>query len=256
MDSIAAPLYDRMASAKSPKKWSLPFTKEQLKDKNWRLNHLYFIKNAEGKKIPFQMNWAQRELYEDPHPFKIVLKARQLGITTWCCIDHLDDVLWSKNLQAGIILQTRDDAANAFKDKLKFAFDQLDPRIRAIFKIVSDSSSELSFAHGSNIRVGTSLRSSTLQRLHISEFGKICSKYPEKALEVITGALNTVHAGQKIIIESTAEGKEGHFHDMWQKAWAKKLSNEPLSVLEFKPFFFPWHREPSYSLGRRGGELL
>jgi hypothetical protein len=256
MSTFVSQVYDNISVKKSPKKWVLPFSKEQLQDKTWRLNHLYFIKNAEGKKIPFQMNWAQKELYEDPHPFKIILKARQLGITTWCCIDHLDDVLWSKNLQAGIILQTRDDAANAFKDKLKFAFDSLDPRIRQAFKITSDSSTELSFAHGSNIRVGTSLRSSTLQRLHISEYGKICSKYPEKALEVMTGALNTVHAGQRIVIESTAEGKEGFFHDLWQKAWSKKLSNEPLSVLEFKPHFFPWHKESSYSLGKRGGELL
>jgi hypothetical protein len=165
-------------------------------------------------------------------------------------------VLWNDNIQAGIILHTRDDASNVFKDKLKFAFDNLDPRIRALFDITSDSSSELSFSHGSTIRVGTSLRSSTLQYLHISEFGKICCKYPEKAQEVITGALNTVHAGQSIIIESTAEGKEGYYHDMWEIAWANKKAKKPLSTLEFSASFFPWHREISYSLGKEMGNLL
>jgi hypothetical protein len=171
---------------KSEKEWPLPFSKPDLSDQRWRLNNLYFIKDPQGKKILFRMNAFQRELYDDPHPFKIVLKARQLGITTFFCILHLDSILWNDNIQAGIILQTRDDASNVFKDKLKFAYDQLDPRIRALFRVKGDSATELSFGHGSTIRVGTSLRSSTLQYLHISEFGKICAKYPEKAKEVLT----------------------------------------------------------------------
>jgi hypothetical protein len=201
------------------------------------------------------MNAFQRELYDDPHPFKIVLKARQLGITTFFCILHLDSILWNDNIQAGIILQTRDDASNVFKDKLKFAYDQLDPRIRALFRVKGDSATELSFGHGSTIRVGTSLRSSTLQYLHISEFGKICAKYPEKAKEVLTGGLQTVHSGQSIIIESTAEGKEGAFYNLWQQAWEAKQKKRPLSDLEFSAHFFPWFKEPSYSLGKKGGRL-
>jgi hypothetical protein len=143
---------------------------------------------------------------------KIILKARQLGITTFFCLLHLDHVLWNENVQCGIIAQTRDDASGIFKDKLKFAFDHLHPVIRACFKTKGDSNTELSFSHGSVIRVGTSLRSSTLQHLHISEFGKICRQFPHKANEIITGALNTVAAGQFIAIESTAEGKEGYFY--------------------------------------------
>ena len=43
-----------------------------------------------------------------------------------------------------------------------------------------------------------------MQRLHVSEFGKICNKYPDKAEEIVTGALQTVALGQGITIESTA----------------------------------------------------
>lgn len=193
----------------------------------------------------FQMNWAQKELYDNLHNFDIVLKARQLGITTFFCIYLLDKVLWGENVQAGIIAHTLDDASNIFRDKLKYAFDQLHPNLRRLFRTVGDSAKELAFSHGSIIRVGTSLRSSTLQYLHVSEFGKICSKYPERAREIITGSLNTVHAGQHIFIESTAEGKQGPFFDMCELAQKQK----ELTQLDFKFFFFPWWRHPDYTIG-------
>lgn len=154
-------------------------------------------------------------------------------------------MLWGKNIQAGIIAHTLDDASNIFRDKLKYAFDHLHPNIRKLFRTVGDSAKELAFTHGSIIRVGTSLRSSTLQYLHISEFGKICAKYPERAREIVTGSLNTVHAGQSTFIESTAEGKEGYFYDMCNRA----QSNTELTPLDFKFFFFPWHKHPEYTIG-------
>lgn len=213
------------------------------------MNNLYWIKNKEGKRVKFELNWAQKELFDDPHPNKIVLKARQLGITTYCCLDSLDHVLWEEDQQCGIIAHTRDDASNIFKDKLKYAFDSLHPELRPYFRISGDSAAELAFSHASLIRVGTSLRSSTLQILHISEFGKICAKYPEKATEVVSGALQTVHIGQKITIESTAEGKEGYFHDMWQIAWKTFTTTKEFGPLDYKPFFFPWWKEAEYTIG-------
>jgi hypothetical protein len=217
---------------------------ECLFDKNWRIRNLYWIKDSHGNKVKFVPNWAQEILLQDTHPCKIILKARQLGITTFFALNFLDDVLFSSNIHAGVIAHTLDDSQNIFADKLKFAFDHLDPRLRALFRTIGDSAKELSFTNGSLIRVGTSLRSATLQRLHISEFGKICCKNPEKAREIITGSLNTVHVGQHIVIESTAEGKEGHFYDMCQRSM--KLNDH--SDLDFKFFFFPWHQHPEYSM--------
>lgn len=220
----------------------------KLNDENWRLSNLYSIKDPYGNKVKFKPNWAQKELLDNLYQCNIVLKARQLGITTLFCIYLLDKVLWKPNIQAGIIAHTLDDAQNIFVDKLKFAFDSLHPAIRPLFRTVGDSAKELSFSHGSVIRVGTSLRSSTLQYLHISEFGKICAKYPEKAREVITGALNTVHPGQFIIIESTAEGQEGAYYDMCQEAFRKHKEKEKFGEMDFHPFFFPWWKHPSYIL--------
>lgn len=170
-------------------------------------------------------------------------------MTTYSCLLSLDHVLWTNDAHAGIIAHTQDDAMSIFQDKLKFAFEQLHPNLRKLFRTVGDSARELSFSHGSTIRVGTSLRSSTLQHLHISEFGKICAKYPEKAREVISGALNTLSVGQRCIIESTAEGKEGYFHDMWEEALLNKSKGKILTPLDFKPFFFPWWEDPKYTIG-------
>lgn len=217
-----------------------------LNDQMWRLNHLYYIKDPQGNHVKFKLNWAQKEIFETMHTCEIVLKARQIGMTTFFSILSLDKVLWEDNIQCGVIAHTLDDATNIFNDKLKYAFDHLHPGIRQIFKPIGDSAKELSFAHGSFVRVGTSLRSSTLQCLHISEFGKICAKHPEKAREIMSGSLNTVHAGQSIWIESTAEGKEGYFYDMCQEAQSKTN----LGLLDFKFRFFPWYKHPEYVLNQ------
>jgi hypothetical protein len=111
----------------------------------------------------------------------------------------------------------------------------------------------LKFSNGSSLRVGTSLRSSTFQYLHISEFGKICAKYPDKAQEIITGSLNTVAPGQYVFIESTAEGRSGYFYDICKKAQQDRESKRELSKLDFKFHFFPWYREPVYRIGNSFG---
>ena len=43
---------------------NIEILKEQLSDRVWRLNHLYWIINKEGKMQRFQLNWAQRRLHE------------------------------------------------------------------------------------------------------------------------------------------------------------------------------------------------
>ena len=98
----------------------------------------------------------------------------------------------------------------ATMDNVKFAYDNLSEDLKSVMPLSKDSASELLFTHNnSSIRVGTSMRSGTLQYLHISEFGKICAKYPDKAEEVITGSIPAVPANGVIFIESSAEGADG-----------------------------------------------
>ena len=92
------------------------------------------------------------------------------------------------------------------------------------------------------------MRSSTLQYLHVSEFGKISARYPDKAREIVTGSLNALGAGQYVFIESTAEGREGYFYQMCKESQANKDSGKKLSLFDFRFHFFPWWGHKDYRI--------
>ena len=229
-----------------------PLLKDRLSDPLWRLNNLYWITDKSGNRVKFQMNWAQAGLYEDLHYLNLILKARQLGFTTLTQLIMLDACVFNSDIRAGAIAHTREDAEAFFKDKVKYPYDNLPDAIKAANPATQDSARMLSFKNNSSIRVGTSMRSGTLQYLHVSEYGKICAKYPDKAKEIRTGALNTVQAGQMIFIESTAEGNEGDFYDKCQEAQSAARKGSALSELDFKFFFFPWWKHQEYVLDPTG----
>ncbi len=216
-----------------------------LANPRWRLNNLYYIIDKQGNKVRFQMNWAQEELYNGIHHCNLILKARQLGISTFICLLFLDRCLFNSNVSAGIIAHTLEDAQQLFR-RAKFAYDNLPEELKALRQSNMDTAQMIQFSNGSSLRVGMSLRSSTFQYLHISEFGKICAKFPDKAREIVTGSLNTLASGQYCFIESTAEGREGYFYEMCKRAQALKDSEIELTPLDFKFFFFPWFRNREY----------
>ena len=219
---------------------------KHLSNPVWRLNNLYTIVDKEGKNCIFKFNWAQKQLYENLWYSNIILKARQLGISTFVCMFFLDICLFKPNVAAGIIAHTREDAEHMFK-RIKFAYDQLPDPLKALRAANVSSARELVFNNHSSLRVGTSMRGSTLQYLHISEFGKICAHFPDKAREIVTGSLNTLGNRQYVFIESTAEGKEGYFYDLCKQAEAMKVANKKLSPLDYKFHFYPWFECPDYS---------
>lgn len=221
-------------------------------DQRWRLNNLYWITDKEGKRVKFELNWAQADLLDELHFLNIVLKARQLGFTTFIEIFMLDACVFHPDTRAGVIAHTKDDAEAIFRDKIKFAYDNLPVQIRGQVPIRRDNTTTLELANNSLIRVGTSLRGGTLQYLHVSEFGKICARFPEKAREIITGALNTIEAGQMAFIESTAEGQEGRFFELCEEAQAKERLDVKLTPMDWKFHFYPWWLEPSYWLEPEG----
>lgn len=222
-------------------------------DKRARLAEgFYKIKGKDGKVVPFRMNDDQAGFFDNRHGMDVVLKARQKGFTTVIQLDILDDCLFKPNTAAGVIAHNLNDAKAFFADKIKFAYDGLPGAFRKVVSAEVDAAESMRFSNGSSIRVGTSLRSGTLQRLHVSEYGKLCAKYPEKAKEVKTGAFNTVQAGMSITVESTAEGQAGDFYEMCRKAQAKAEAGDTLTALDFKFHFSPWFTSPEYRLDPQG----
>ena len=218
-------------------------------DKRARLRDgFYSVQDESGDAVPFRIRPLQEKFLDEQHGFDLLLKARQLGFTTVIQLDYLDDCLFTPNLAAGVIAHNREDAEAFFHNKIRFAYDRLPDEFKSLVSAEQDSTRSMRFSNGSSIRVGTSLRSGTFQRLHVSEYGKLCAKFPDKAREVKSGALNTVHVGQKIRIESTAEGQSGHFYDLCKKAQDRLASGETLTPLDFKFHFFGWHLDDKYQL--------
>ncbi len=235
---------------------SLVDLKQLLADPWWRLTSgaLYKIMvkdgdDDEGLVMPFIPNEHQLELFQTFHNRNIILKARQLGFTTAIAIYFLDCALFRKDVRAGMIAQTDDIAKSLFRDKVKFAYDNLPQALRDAMPLERDSASELLFSHNnSSIRVSTSMRSGTLQYLHVSEFGKICAKFPERAEEVVKGSIPAVAPSGIIFIESTAEGQEGHFYRMSEQARKNKESSKQLTAKDYKFHFFPWWGAKEYRI--------
>lgn len=233
---------------------------EELADamtyKFFRLNVLYNIKDKAGHKVLFTPNAEQEEFYLEQHGRDIILKARQLGFTTFKMISDLDDCLFIENFAAGCICHNMTAAKDIYRNKIRFAYRNITDDQKALleeigYKLpvpINDKDNGYVFDNGSSIAVSTSYRGGTLQSLHISEFGNICKKYPEKAKEIVTGAFEAVPLGGVITIESTAEGKEGYFYDYSIAAETKKKRNDKLTLLDFKFHFFAWYLNKGYAL--------
>lgn len=220
----------------------------QFLDPRWRLSNLYWITDKDGRKVKFEPNTAQMQFLNETTALNILLKARQLGMTTLCCLIYLDACLFNPNTRAGVIAHKLDDAKVIFRDKIRYPYDNLPDQLRQRLSSVQDSADTLTFSNNSSVRVSTSMRSGTLQYLHISEFGKICAMNPERAREIVTGALNAVAPGQFVAIESTAEGQDGAFYKMTQDAIALKESGKPLTAMDYSFHFYPWYLDPTYRL--------
>lgn len=231
-----------------------------LSNKWFRLNSLYHIKDKNGKKVRFRPNRAQRERYINRHCRDLILKARQLGFTTFEMIDALDQCLFTADFSAGCICHKMEDAQDIFDNKIRYAYENVSDAWRLIFKKIGlrwtepdrDRSLGYKFDNGSRIGVSTSYRGGTLQRLHVSEFGKICRQFPEKAREIVTGAFEAVGIGNQITLESTAEGREGYFFQYSQSAQKRQESGSALTELDFQFHFFPWWQEAAYQLNPDG----
>lgn len=231
--------------------------RDNLDDPIWRLSSgaLYKIivkgdGDEEGLVVDFKPNRAQRRLLLRLHHRNVILKARQLGFTTLIAILWLDTALFSKEpVKCAIVAQDKEAAESIFRDKVRFAYAHLPDVLRERFPLRRDSASELVFEHnGAIIKVATSVRGGTIHRLHVSEFGKICAKFPDKAQEVITGSIPAVPKSGIVVIESTAEGQEGEFYKITQRAQALQEQGVKLSAKDYRMHFYPWWEAPEYTL--------
>lgn len=217
------------------------FEKRYLCNKLWRLNNIYKVVNKDGRIVKFKMNRSQHIVYSKSrkHPRIIILKSRQQGISTFWLYSFMDDSLFCPNLSIGLMAQGQDEASTLL-ERSKLLFELLDPSIKNFIgvKLNKDNKREIALSNNSTLYIRVSFRSTTLQRLHISEMGKIANDNPKRATEVKTGTLQALHKGNIGVIESTAEG-----HNIFKEIWDSAVlveKQDRVTEKDFLPVFLSW----------------
>lgn len=229
-----------------------------LQDPVWRLCHLYEVKDARtGRMVAFRPSTEQREIIEAVHVRGemniLILKARQLGMSTVINLILADEAIWSAGYQGSIVDQTQGDATLKLRHKVKAAFDSMPELLREMFEIVKANDSEFAVKmrgkandQTSTIFGGMNARGGTNQGLHISEWGPIQHKDPVRSEEIMTGALPSAKEGTVFIETTWMGGKRGHLWNLTERAMTTRP--EDMTDADFHLYFFPWWLDGSYTL--------
>lgn len=210
---------------------------DQLTDKFWRLNHLYKVVNKEGKLVTFQFNDEQQYIWDSCFDnlgrlvcSPDVLKARQLGITTFFAINYFDDCIFHNNLTCYIQSHDQESIKKIFRI-VKTAYNNLREELKPDLDRGGGSQYEYYFPErNSRIYVGLENRSNTVHRLHISE-----TAFQDKSR--ITATLGSLPPGVFYSRETTPNGVNWYFEDYFST-----------DVKTRKKMFFPWYTHKSYQL--------
>lgn len=187
------------------------------------------VVNKLGKLVPFKLNPQQKTLLQDMEKYNIILKSRQLGITTLSCAYSLYLTATNSNTTCLLVSYSIDSATSIF-EKLKQLYNDLPKALQV--ETIANNKKELKFVNGSRIICATCgskdvARGLTIRFAHLSEVG-FMNENIDKQLLAIEQALTP---NGKIILESTANGLN-YFSELWNKAERKENM--------YKPFFFSW----------------
>lgn len=220
------------------------------------------IKNKAGEVVPLKLNSAQQKLQEiidrlerEGKPIRlIILKARQLGFSTFIEAQMVKRCCTQRN-RTGLVVAHREDATSNLFRMTKLYVDELPkpvrPMVRAsnaqelLFENPSRNARERAMEPGLRSRIrcvtagGKGIgRSDTLHCVHCSEYAFWPDGADGKA-STLLGILQAVpaEAGTMVAIESTANG-----FDDFKALWDKAVAGEN----DFVPCFFAWYEDPGY----------
>ncbi len=229
-------------------------TKKCLRDKNWRMDNLYSINDKLSQLVPFRRNLYQQQFNTQKHWRDIILKSRQLGMTTDCVVDAFDEVVWTPNFYCMFISHLKRESDAILKNKLPVLWSNYKVKNFMKYKVLVDQAWEFRVGFdekndsiSSYIRAGTSGTSGTYNYMHISELAPMEEAEKGRADDVIRGTGSVPYDG-KIVIESTARWDFWTFHDMFVEAWDKTKSWHKLLPTEYKAHFFNWFNDPEIQM--------
>ena len=187
------------------------------KDPGYFINSYCRISHPMRGLIPFKTYDFQRDLIHDfnDYRFNVILKARQLGISTitaayvaWLMLFHRD-----KNV---LVIATKFGTASNLVKKVKAMIKNL-PEWMQITNIAIDNRASFELSNGSQIKAsstsGDAGRSEALSLLVIDEAAHV-----EGLEELWTGLYPTLSTGGRCIALSTPNGVGNWFHETCSKA--------------------------------------
>lgn len=192
------------------------------------MNHLYKIQTKDSKLVVYKRKLAQSNYAARKALRNLILKARQLGFTTECLIDFLDDTVTKPNTNTAIVAHKQDKVVKLF-EIVKRAYENMPDMLKP--KVSFDNRNELYFPElDSKIYVTMDSRGETVHNLHVSE-----AHFIKNAQAMLAGTLEAVPKNGRINLESTGNGVAGYFYDEWE---------DPES--EFRKHFYNWLWDPDY----------
>lgn len=218
----------------------------------FRLNALKIATKARGLQ-PFEINTTQRALLDAIDrqrrqgipPRMIVLKSRQVGISTISEAEMFSEALFNPHRSSLVLAHTKPAAKGLLRMTQRF-YRNLPNSLRVGANL--QNVHELELENGSRVQVEAvgDVRSYTAQYVHLSEFA-----FWENAPEVFLALMQSVpfDVNSLAIIESTANGVGNKFHQMWLNAIAG--SEDPDAApwdRGWTPVFIPWFKHEEYRM--------
>jgi len=204
----------------------------------WMARELLNIRDRTGKTSPLKANPAQRLFEEKRGQRNIVLKARQMGITTWIAARFFLKTITIPGTLTVLCAHTREASEGLFAIVHRL-WQNLDDDLRkGPLKLSKSSANRMVFrALDSEFRVisageENAGRSLTIQNLHLSEI----ARWPGDARATLAGLRAALAPGSEMTLESTPSGASGAFYEEWMHAAETGLVQH----------FYPWWMEPAY----------
>lgn len=199
---------------------------------------LLLVRTREGGTAPLKANAIQRRFERWRGARNIVLKARQLGMTTWAAGRFLLKTITRPGTLTLEVAHTQEAAEEIFRIVHRFVDWLPEPLREGPLRTSRANTRQIVFPKmDSEYRVVTAGdrnagRGLTVQNLHCSEL----ARWPGDAGETLAGLRAALAPGAEVILESTPQGVGGCFYDEWRKA-------EETGTVKH---FFPWWLEPRY----------
>ncbi len=204
----------------------------------WLARDLLKIRDRNGGESPLEANPVQAAFARRRGRQNIVVKARQMGITTWIAARFFLKTITARGVLTVQVAHTREAAESIFRIVQRF-WECLPEgmrkgplkRSRANVRqmVFPELDSEFRVLTASDENAGRGL---TVQNMHLSEV----SRWPGDAAETLAGMRAALIPDGELVLESTPNGAYGCFYEEWQQAEENGVARH----------FFPWWLEPAY----------